>query len=140
VVFLLIFVAAMAFGIVNVLLMSVFERTQEFGVLMAVGMDKSKIRRLIVLESGLMGGVGALIGMVLSVGSNALLLKHGLDLSSFSDGLSAFGMDPVVFPKIGVNDYVTTFTTVILVSLLAGLYPARQILKQKPADAMAEKH
>ena len=140
VVFLLIFVAAMAFGIVNVLLMSVFERTQEFGVLMAVGMDKSKIRRLIVLESGLMGGVGALIGMVLSVGSNALLLKHGLDLSSFSDGLSAFGMDPVVFPKIGMNDYITTFTTVILVSLLAGLYPARQILKQKPADAMAEKH
>jgi ABC-type lipoprotein release transport system permease subunit len=140
IVFLVIFVAAMAFGIVNVLLMSVFERTQEFGVLMAVGMDKNKIRGLIVLESGLMGGVGALIGLLLSFGSNAWLLKHGLDLSSFSDGLSAFGMDPIVYPTIGANDYLITLLTVLLVSLLAGLYPARQILKHKPADAMAEKH
>jgi ABC-type antimicrobial peptide transport system permease subunit len=77
---------------------------------------------------------------MLSVGSNAWLLKHGLDLSSFSDGLSAFGMDPVVYPTISANDYFITLLTVLIVSLIAGLYPARQILKQKPADAMAEKH
>ncbi len=140
VVFLVIFVAAMAFGIVNVLLMSVFERTQEFGVLMAVGMDKSKIRRLIVLESGLMGSVGAGIGIALSLLTNGWLARSGLDLGSFSDGLSAFGLDSVIYPSINSQDYLMTLSTIVIVSLIAGLYPARQILKQKPADAMAEKH
>ncbi|CAM3624951.1 ABC transporter permease YtrF precursor [Vibrio aerogenes CECT 7868] len=135
-----IFVLAMGLGIVNVMLMSVFERTQEFGVLMAVGMEKRQLFGLIVLESGWLGICGALLGVA---GSGVLitLLQHtGLPLGRVAEGLGAYGIDTVLYPYVSVTEYLVIFATVVLSALLAALYPARQILKQRPVEAMAEKH
>ena len=137
---LLIFVVAMAFGIVNILLMSVFERTCEFGVLMAVGMQKSKILLLISLESTFLGITGATVGLLCAILTISVLQITGISLEMVADGLSAFGLDTLFFPEVLAKDYLTIFITVVIASFLAGLYPARQILKQKPADAMSEKH
>jgi ABC-type lipoprotein release transport system permease subunit len=140
IVFVLIFVIAMSFGIVNILLMSVFERTREFGVLMAVGMVKGKIRKLIVLEAAFLGLVGALLGVVASIVVVAILNTTGLDLTSISAGIGDFGIDTVLYPSVKTSEYFFTFIAVVLAALLSGLYPARQILKQRPVDAMSEKH
>jgi len=135
-----IFVLAMGFAIVNILLMSLFERTREFGVLMAIGMQKQKILALISLESTLLGLVGATLGLITSLLLMAILQHTGINLEMVSEGLSSFGLDTTLFPSLVIKDYLTIFITIVLTSFVAGLYPAWQILKQKPVDAMAEKH
>ncbi|WP_019614930.1 ABC transporter permease [Psychromonas ossibalaenae] len=140
IIILVIFVLAMGFGIVNILLMSVFERTCEFGVLMAVGMQKHKILQLILLESTFLGVVGATLGLLCSLAALSILKVTGISLSSLADGLSAMGLDTLLYPKVSGSDFALIFITVVLASSLAGLYPARQILKQEPAQAMSEKH
>lgn len=139
-VMLFIFVLAMGFAIVNVLLMSLFERTREFGVLMAIGMQKHKILALISLESTLLGLVGATFGLITSLFLIAILQQTGINLEMVSEGLSSFGLDTTLFPTLVIKDYLTIFITIVITSFLAGLYPAWQILKQKPVDAMSEKH
>lgn len=135
-----IFLLAMGFGIINVMLMSVFERTQEFGVLMAVGMQKHKILQLILLESAWLGICGATLGLLGCIVMMAVLQVTGLPLGAVAEGLGAYGLDTVLYPRVSVGEYVAIFITVTLTALVAALYPARQILKQHPAQAMAEKH
>ena len=137
---LIIFVIAMMFGIINIMLMSVFERTQEFGVLMAVGMQKHKVFSLIMLETTMLGATGALLGLVASAALMAILHHYGISLASVSDGLGAYGIDTVLYPRVSYREYQITFVTVFVASVLAAIYPARQILKQRPVDAMAEKN
>lgn len=137
---LIIFVIAMMFGIINIMLMSVFERTQEFGVLMAVGMQKHKVFSLIMLETTMLGATGALLGLVASAVLMAILHHYGISLASMSDGLGAYGIDTVLYPRVSYREYQITFVTVFVASVLAAIYPARQILKQRPMDAMAEKN
>jgi ABC-type lipoprotein release transport system permease subunit len=139
-VFLVIFVIAMAFGIVNILLMSVFERTREFGVLMAVGMSKNKIRSVIILESALMGLCGTTLGLFGAIMLEYSLAKTGIDLNSFGDSLQGFGIDTMLYPSVSFGEYASAFSAVMLAVLLSGLYPAHKILQQQPADAMSEKH
>ena len=137
---LFIFTLAMGFAIVNILLMSLFERTREFGVLMAVGMQKHKILALISLESTFLGLLGATLGLIFSLLLIAILQYTGINLEAVSEGLSSFGLDTHLFPRLGIQDYTTIFITIVITSFLAGLYPAWQILKQNPVDAMSEKH
>ncbi|MBW8184321.1 ABC transporter permease [Shewanella nanhaiensis] len=139
-VILLIFVTAMGFGIINIMLMSVFERTREFGVLMAVGMVKSKVFLLILLESCLLGVTGAALGLLGSFAVIALLGQTGIPLGSMSEGLGAFGVDTTLYPVLKTGEYFGVFLIVVVASMLASLYPARQILKLRPVDAMSHKH
>ncbi len=135
-----IFMLAMGFGIINIMLMSVFERTQEFGVLMAVGMQKYQILALILLESLWLGICGATLGLIGCIGLIQILQITGLPLGSMAEGLGAYGVDTVLYPRVTVSEYFIIFITVAVSALIAALYPARQILKQHPATAMAEKH
>ncbi|MGF1763062.1 ABC transporter permease [Aliivibrio kagoshimensis] len=135
-----IFVLAMGFGIINIMLMSVFERTQEFGVLMAIGMDKANIFKLIVIESGLLGLVGGLLGCTVSLLLMIILQRTGLPLGALAEGLGAMGIDTVLYPWVDANSYLITVAMVLCSSLAAALYPARQILKKPPVEAMSEKH
>ncbi|MGF1679966.1 ABC transporter permease [Photobacterium minamisatsumaniensis] len=135
-----IFVLAMGFGIVNIMLMSVFERTREFGVLMAVGMQKHRIFTLILLETALLGISGAVLGLIVSLLTITTLGHTGISLGVMAEGLGAFGVDTVLYPTVSANEYLMIFITVVVASTLAALYPARQILKQHPAEAMADKH
>ncbi len=80
-VMLVVFVLAMTLGIINIMLMSVFERTREFGVLMAVGMQKHKIRLLIVFETLFLGLSGCALGLL----GSAIMLKM-LSITGLSPG------------------------------------------------------
>ncbi len=134
-----IYVLAMSFGIVNVMLMSVFERTREFGVLMAVGMTKPRIFALILLEALLLGVCGGVLGLLASLALMSLLADTGIPLGSMAQGLAAFGADTQLYPLVNPSDYLMVLGTVLAASLLSALYPARQILKQRPVDAMAQR-
>ncbi|WP_282251176.1 ABC transporter permease [Vibrio campbellii] len=138
-VMLVVFVLAMTLGIINIMLMSVFERTREFGVLMAVGMQKHKIRLLIVFETLFLGLSGCALGLL----GSAIMLKAlsitGLSLAGMAEGLGAYGVDTLLYPRVSIAEYQMIIVAIFVASFIAALYPARQILKHRPVDAMAEK-
>ncbi|MHA2848095.1 ABC transporter permease [Vibrio harveyi] len=138
-VMLVVFVLAMTLGIINIMLMSVFERTREFGVLMAVGMQKHKIRLLIVFETLFLGLSGCALGLLGSAIMLKVLSITGLSLAGMAEGLGTYGVDTLLYPRVSIAEYQMTIVAIFVASLIAALYPARQILKHRPVDAMAEK-
>ena len=135
-----VFVVALGFGIINIMLMSVFERTREFGMLMAVGMTGGKVLRLVVMESLMLGGVGSVLGLAASSLMIAITGKVGLPFGRMAEGLGAFGVDAVLYPEVSMTTYLGTLAMLLVTSVLAALYPARQILKKRVSEALAEKH
>ena len=135
-----VFVAALGFGIINIMLMSVFERTREFGMLMAVGMTGEKVLRLVVMESLMLGGVGSVLGLAASSLMIAITGNVGLPFGRMAQGMGAFGVDAVLYPEVTMATYLITLAMLLVTSVLAALYPARQILKKRLSEALAEKH
>ncbi len=135
-----IYMLAMCLGIINVILMSTFERTRELGVLMAIGMQKYKVFSLILLEAALLGCVGASLGVLIAMGLMQVLGHTGIALTHFADGLAALGTDSHIHPQVGNKEYMITWLSLVVSSMLAACYPAYLILKRRPIEAMAEKH
>jgi putative ABC transport system permease protein len=135
-----VFVTALGFGIINIMLMSVFERTREFAVLMAVGMTGGNVLKLVVMESLMLGGVGSVLGLGASILMIAITGTVGLPFGRMAEGMGAFGLDAVLYPEVTAATYLGTFAVLLVTSVLAALYPARQILKKRLSEALAEKH
>jgi ABC-type lipoprotein release transport system permease subunit len=135
-IFLLILALALAFGIVNTLLMAVMERTREIGMLKAVGMSKPRVCGMIVGESVALALVGCPLGLGLAYLTVQYFGHRGIDLSLFARGLSSFGMSNIVYPKLALHHYVITGLVVFLTALLAGIYPMFKAVNLKPAEAL----
>ncbi len=127
---------ALAFGIVNTMLMAIMERIKELGMLMAIGMSKKKVFWMIMLETVFLTFTGSVIGMALG----ALVLKitgnTGLDFSSVGEGFESVGYAAIVYPNIEINYFFGIIVLVILVGVLSSIPPARRALKLKPIDAL----
>ncbi len=91
-VFMVLILAALAFGIVNTMLMAVLERTRELGMLMAIGMNRRKIFIMIMLESIFLSIVGGFAGMAVSEVVIAITGKTGINLMKYSEGMEAYGL------------------------------------------------
>ena len=127
---------ALAFGIVNTMLMIVFERTRELGMLMAVGMSKARIFRMIMLETIVLTVIGGIIGMILSAILVGYFHQKGIDLSSMSKGLGAYGFDSNIYPFIKNELYLNLSLMIFCTAILAAIMPARRALKLKPVEAI----
>jgi ABC-type lipoprotein release transport system permease subunit len=127
---------ALAFGIVNTMLMAIMERIKELGMLMAIGMNKKKVFRMIMLETVFLTLTGSVVGM----GLGALILKitshTGLDFSSVGEGFEAFGYSAIVYPNIEWSYFFAIIVLVIIVGIASSIAPARKALKLKPIDAL----
>ncbi len=134
--YLIIFIA-MGFGIVNTILMAVFERMREFGVLKALGMRPWWIVRGVLTESCLLLLLGMAAGNLLSLGS-IFLLSHagGIDLSAFAAGIEYSGVSRIVLPVLNRQDLVTANLVVFFLGLLISLYPAIKAARFTPVQAM----
>ena len=127
---------ALAFGIVNTMLMIVFERTRELGMLMAVGMSKPRVFSMIMLETIFLTIIGGIVGMVLSAALVSYFHRYGIDLSSASKGLGAFGFDPKIYPYISREFYINLTVMIFCTGILAAVMPARRALKLNPVEAI----
>ena len=134
--FLVVF-AAMAFGIINTMLMAVYERMREFGLLKALGMKPSLILRSVLLESGLLLVIGALTGNLLAAGSVAIVAAQGIDLSALATGFEYFGMSSVIYPEIVAKDVVLANAVVVILGLAVSAYPAAKASRITPVEAVA---
>ncbi|MGB0837984.1 MAG: ABC transporter permease [Flavobacteriaceae bacterium] len=135
-VLMMIIVLALSFGIINTLIMSILERQQELGVLMAIGMKKSKVRLMILTESFIYGLIGAPIGAFLGFLTVQYFITVGLDLSSVGEGMAAFGYDPILHFTMDPKYYFIFILFVLVATVLGGLYPSRMATKLNPVEAI----
>jgi ABC-type lipoprotein release transport system permease subunit len=136
-IFMIIILLALGFGIVNTMLMAVLERIKELGMLMAIGMNKRRIFRMIMLETVFLGMTGAVIGMAISYGLIWYTGKTGLDLTSlYQEGFEAMGFSPLIYPTIGWESFFQLILLVVLTGVLASIYPARKAVKLNPSEAL----
>jgi ABC-type lipoprotein release transport system permease subunit len=124
-------------GILNLMLMAVFERTREMGVLAALGMKARQVMALFLLEGWLIGVVGALVGVGLSVLLLGWLARVGIDLT-FASGMGEVMalMGSRMYPIISPADIAGRAITVSIIAALAALYPAWHASRQEPAAAL----
>jgi len=126
---------AMAFGIVNTLLMAIFERTREIGLLQALGMRGHWIVLYILLESALLIGLGIIMG--LSLGILTLIGFHdGLDLSRFAAAMSYWGARKVLYLELNIIDLMIIGSTIWILGLLVSCYPAWRASRYVPVTAL----
>lgn len=131
---------ALAFGILNTMLMAIFERMRELGMLMAIGMNKLRVFVMIMLESVILSLAGAAIGMVFAYFTVEYLGRRGIDLTiAGGDSMIEFGYDPVVYPFIYGSDFLMITLFVIITAVAAATYPAVKALRLNPAEVVGEK-
>ena len=134
-----IFLFALSFGIINTMLMAVLERTRELGMLGAIGMSKTKIFNMIMLETLFLTLLGSVVGIVLGSIIVLPLLQSGIDLSFFlGDYFEDYGFSSIVYPVLNAKMLVQIIVLVILAGILSAIYPARKALKMKPLEAIKE--
>jgi ABC-type lipoprotein release transport system permease subunit len=126
---------AMAFGIANVLLMTIFERTREIGIMRSIGLSRSRLVAAIVLESVVVTLVGVGLGFVGAL-AGAAWFAEGIDLSAFAEGLNAFGVDARIRPVLRISDFTGPTGVALLTALAASAWPAWRAVRLVPADAV----
>lgn len=134
--FMAIILFGLLFGIVNTMLMSVLDRVREFGVLLAVGMKRLKLFRLIMLESIILSVFGAVIGVALGYITILIVSIIGVDLSIFSEGLAYYGINTVLYPVMPSEAFYIISIMIIITAVFASLYPAFKAIRLQPAEAI----
>lgn len=138
--FLYIFIAvillALAFGLVNTMLMAVLERTRELGMLMAIGMNKRRLFAMIVLETSYLAIIGGFIGISLSLATTSYFARHGIYLPMVEKGMSSFGMSATLYPVLDWGYYPGLITMVFVFAIASAIYPAYKALRLKPVAAI----
>lgn len=134
--YLLVFCVA-ALGIFGVILVSVLERTREFGVMLAIGSDFALIRRMVLCESFFLGIMGYGLGILLGWSTLSYFHTHGLDLTAFSKGLDSFGMDAVMYAIVKPGYFITGFLAVFAATGLSVILPLRVLKKARPIEAIS---
>ena len=128
---------ALSFGLVNTLVMAVFERVREIGLMLALGMKPSSILGQIVIESMLLLVIGLAIGNVLAV-ATIEPLKSGIDISMVAEGMEMMGASSVLYPQLRLQDVVLANTVVLVLGFFASLSPAWRASRYQPIEAITK--
>ncbi len=137
-IFSVIIIAIAGVGILNLLLMAIYERTREIGMLGAMGLKPGQISLLFILEGIMIGLVGVAVGIVLGLAINGLLMKVGLDFSSLSIRHQLHGADQGQdLSHLGHGKTAhARLTVVAIISALASVIPAIEAGRREPAEAL----
>jgi ABC-type lipoprotein release transport system permease subunit len=127
---------ALAFGIVNTMLMAVLERVRELGVLMALGMKRSKVFIMILVETIFLSTAGGPLGLLAGYATISWLGERGIDLTDYSAGLEAIGYESILYPTLNASDYIQIVIGVLITAFLASLYPAWKAIRYNPVEAL----
>jgi ABC-type lipoprotein release transport system permease subunit len=128
---------ALSFGLVNTLVMAVFERVREIGLMLALGMKPSNILGQIIIESMMLLSVGLVIGNVLAWASIAPL-RGGIDISVVAEGMEMMGAASVLYPRLYVSDMILANVIVLFLGFLASLSPAWRASRYEPVEAITK--
>jgi ABC-type lipoprotein release transport system permease subunit len=128
---------ALSFGLVNTLVMAVFERVREIGLMLALGMRPASILGQIVVESLFLLALGLVIGNLFAYLS-VIPLTDGIDISAVAEGMEMFGASSVLYPELELRDMTTANVVVLVLGLLASLSPAWRASRYEPVEAITK--
>jgi len=128
---------AMSFGLVNTLVMAVFERVREIGLMLALGVRPLLILGQVVVESTLLLAMGLALGSVLAW-ATVQPMKDGVDVSIVGQGMEMWGMSSVLYPELLTSDIVLANLVVLVLGFLASLSPAWRAAHYEPVEALTK--
>lgn len=135
-IFYFLLLVVVAFSIMNTFIMAVMERSREFGILNAIGTNRMRLVRILILETSVLGMCGILLGLALGLGITYYLQLHGLVVPDSESLLAKFGLPERIYPQL--TWFVVTLAPLLVmgVTILAALYPAIRLLGLNPVEAM----
>jgi ABC-type lipoprotein release transport system permease subunit len=137
-IFYMIILAITASVIINTLIMSVYERTREIGILSAIGMRGGRIMMLFLAESSMLAIGGVIIGLIVGVLATMYFNVNGFYIGNM--GLSGIAITDTIYAKLTMDNLINLTIMAFVVTMLAGLYPAVMASRMQPVEALrAEK-
>lgn len=126
-----------AFGIFGTIMMMTAERVKEFGILISIGMKKSKLALVTTLETIFVSFIGVAAGALISIPILLYLEKHPIPLTGeTADAILAWGFDPIIPFAFYPGIYFAQIWTVLAIAFVSALYPINFIRKLKPSTAL----
>jgi ABC-type lipoprotein release transport system permease subunit len=136
-IFSVIIIVIAGIGILNLLLMAVYERTREIGLLGALGVKPRQISLLFLLEGAMMGLVGLVAGIIMGLLFNLLLGQIGIDFGKYASLTEYMALiSGKIYPSLGIDKLLQRGITVLIISVLAAFIPAREAAQSEPAEAL----
>ena len=132
----LVLAVLVAFSVLNTQLMSVLERTKEFGILTALGVRPGQLGRLIMLETLLMALLGMALGMLFGGLLVAWLSQVGISMPGMEEMAERFAMADRIFPELNILTLALGPSIVFIGCLFAAVYPSLRLLRLQPVAAM----
>jgi putative ABC transport system permease protein len=128
-----------AFGVLNTMLMAVFERTHELGVLASLGLRPALVLAMVLAECASLAAVGIAAGILTGVGGMAYFVVHGWDLTRWAQGLTISGVlvDPILRGAWTWRSLPSIAVSLAVIVCLAGLVPALRAARLRPVAALA---
>jgi len=126
---------SLSFGLINTLLMAVFERTREIGLIQALGMPPGNILFMVLIESLIMLVIGLIAGNLLSW-LTILPIQDGIDISGVAEGLEWAGMSSTLLPAVKTSDVLLANAIVLVLGVAASLFPAWRASRKVPVEAI----
>lgn len=130
----LILFGLVAFGVVNTLFMSIYERMFEFGVLRAIGTTARRLAAMVVLESACLAAVSIAAGSALGLAVMLITGHTGLDFTGIE--FSGVTFYRPIYPVVRWQQFVIYPLGLLVLTTLTGVYPAVHAARRKPAEAM----
>ena len=129
-------VVLVAFSVLNTQLMSVLERTREFGVMMALGLKPGKLGRLVLLETALMSLLGLVLGCLLGAAFAGYFQVEGLYIPGMEEAMERYNLPGRLYPQVSFLSVILGPATVFVGGMLAAIYPALRLHTLQPVTAM----
>jgi len=131
-----ILIVVVAFSILNTFLMAIFERTREFGVLMAIGMTPGRLMKSLFLESATITLIGIILGIISGGMITWYYQVHGILISGASELLSQYGLPERMYPQLSVLSVSIGAGIVLIITILTAIYPVLKVRRLRPVEAM----
>ncbi|PKL41374.1 MAG: hypothetical protein CVV44_01695 [Spirochaetae bacterium HGW-Spirochaetae-1] len=136
--YILFFIVTIALvGIINTILMSVYEKRREIGTLMALGMDQREVRNIFLFEGFLIGTLGSISGIIIGTLINLYFIYVGIDYTAML-GDKGMGFNVMGYVKSAwvFSAYAKALIISILASVIASYYPAKKVMKMVPMECL----
>ena len=129
-------IVVVTFSILNTFIMSVLERTREFGIMLALGATPLRIGTLVFIETALLAMIGLIIGLGIGILIAATLSKIGFTYPGLAELMGQYGLPGLIYPKLNATSILLGPAVILVFILLAALYPALRIRKLQPVEAI----
>ncbi len=124
-------------GIINTMLMTIFERTREIGMMMSLGMRRATVMILFLIEALLLGALGSVIGCILGGSVSWYLSRNPISIAASEvETASEFGIGQQLYAIFSTSDITLAFFIGVIIATLGALYPAYRASKVEPIEAL----